>query len=178
MANVLNIPRAYIDAYDEDPQSIQRKIQIGAGVQTDPSIYARDSYRKSKINSLAIGLVSSIVYSAYEHDPTPNILVLDHVPQYACVLGLNLRYLPPSKRKDIISFVLESNRQRIKTKQPMVVDYQTIKSAIPETQYIVRLYKQILIGLRKTYTLSELPQVITESSPFQTHFAELKNARK
>jgi len=142
---------------------------IGLGL-INPNIYHSKDYQQKKIRTLGIGLLSSVVYAGFEHDTQPMILPIMQEPRYATILAYNLHYVPLDYRKAIMKMVLESNRARIKSNLPIIVDYVAIKNAIPVSQYIVRRYKQVGIGVIETYPLSEIPKVITEQSRWENHY--------
>lgn len=142
---------------------------VGAGT-IDPSIYATDSYRKKKIKKIMIGGLNRIVYGGAEHDSNPLALTIFYNPTYGAVLSYNLDYVPKKVRKAIIDFVIKSNIKRIKKGQPIIVDYYTLKKAIPVSVKIVRLYKVQLIRVIETYPLNSWGTAIEQKSSWQNHY--------
>lgn len=156
--------KEYLDAYDGyDSQ------QVGIGLM-QPDVYKTPGYSKKKIQSLAIGLLSSIVYSGYEHDQNPLILPILHESQYNTILAINLRYIPLLHRKAVMKFILESNAARIKSNQSIMIDYHSLKKSVPSIQYAVRRYKQVGIRVNETYQLNEIPQAINKRSRWENHY--------
>lgn len=149
----------------------QNQQEVGAGLIA-PNIYATPDYAERKIRSIPIGGVSDIIYSAADYDPTPTVLVIAFEPAYQTIIGLNLRYVPQRDRQAILKFVIDSNRARILSNQPMLIDWASLSRAVPRVKYITRRYKIVLVGLRKTYPLVEWPNVVKESSPYESHWRE------
>lgn len=157
------------DAYDST--------RVGAGL-INPDIYRTPGYSKKKIQTLILGGLSRIVYSAYEVSPMPLILSMGVEPQYNTVLGINLLYVPIRYRQAILKFVLDSNAARIRGNLPILVDYPSLKRAIPEVRYIVRRYKQVLIRVDETYPLVEWPNVIKKAeNTYQNTYRLIKEGR-
>lgn len=142
---------------------------VGAGT-IDPSIYATDSYKKKKIKKIMIGGLNRIVYGGAENDNNPLALTIFYNPKYGAVLSYNLDYVPKKVRKAIIDFVIKSNIKRIKNNQPIIVDYYTLKKAIPVSTKIVRLYKIQLIRVIETYPLNSWGTAINQKSNWQNHY--------
>jgi hypothetical protein len=166
-----SISKDYLDAYDGYNQQA-----VGLGM-LNPNIYATPSYQKKKVNNLAIGLISSIVYGGAEHDPTPDVLIIGYETAYNTVIGFSLRYATPKLRAAIMKFVLDSNAARIKGNQPIMIDYHSMKRAVPDCQYIVRRYKVVGISVRETYPLSEWPAIAKKTTPFDGFFMRFKDGR-
>ena len=130
-------------------------------------MYATKDYQKKKIKPLLIGGINRIVYSAFEHDPTPIILTLAYEPQYNTVLSLNLRYLKPTQKRMLLDYILKSNKLRIKQQKPLVIpEWKALKRKFPFVQLVVRRYKVISIGVIETPPLLAWPKIAEESSPY------------
>jgi len=142
---------------------------VGAGT-IDPNIYATDSYRKKKVKKIMIGGLNRIVYGGAEHDNNPLALTIFYNPKYGAVLSYNLDYAPKKVRKAMIDFVIKSNIKRIKKGQPMIIDYYTLKKAIPVSTKIVRLYKIQLIRVVETFPLNSWGTAIGQKSSWQNHY--------
>lgn len=166
-----SVSRDYLDAYDGYDQQA-----VGLGL-LDPNIYASPAYQKKKINNLAIGLISSISYGGAEHDPSPDVLVIGYEVAYNTVIGFSLRYATPKIRTAIMKFVLDSNAARIKGNQPIMIDYHSLKRAVPDCQYIVRRYKVVGISIKETYPLLEWPKLAKKTTPFDGFYMQFKNGR-
>lgn len=160
------INQDYLKAYDGYDQQA-----VGIGLQT--GTYASSQYAKKKIQNLAIGLLSEIIYSGFEHDQKPMILPLMYEGPYNTILAYNLNYVPEQHRRAIMKFVLDSNAARIRANQSMIVDYHALKRAVPSSQYIVRRYKTIGIRVLETHSLNEIPSSIKGTSRWQTHYRTL-----
>lgn len=161
------ISREYLQAYDGYDQQA-----VGMGL-INPNVYATPSYQKKKIKNLAIGLLSEISYGGAVHDPSPLVLPIFYESPYGTILGLNLRYVPENYRRAIMKFVLDSNAARIRSNQALIIDWHAMKRAIPVVQYITRRYKAIGISVKETYPLNEIPNVITQQSPWSSHYREM-----
>lgn len=145
--------------------------QVGMGL-INPNIYATPDYQGKKVQNLVLGGISRIVYAGMEHDNSPLILTMAFESPYQTILAFNLRYVPSQIRRAILKFVLEANRNRIKSNQPILVDYHALKRAVPQSTAIVRRYKNVGIHVRETLPLVEWPKVIEEQSPFQGHYKQ------
>lgn len=166
MAIISNNIKDYAAAYDGyDRQA------VGIGLQT--GTYATPAYQDRKIQNLAIGLISSVVYSGMEHDPNPLIMPMFYESAYNTIMAYNLHYVPEPHRRAIVKYVLDSNAARIQNNQPMLVDYNSLKRAIPISQYIVRRYKTIGLRVIDTYQLVEFPDAIDGVNPWQEHYRTL-----
>lgn len=150
---------------------------VGLGV-ADPNIYASDAYRRKKIKNMLIGGISKIRYAGSEHDLSPTVLTIGYEPAYATVLGYNLRYVPVKTRKAIMEYVLDTNKVRIKSNQPIIVDYEGLKRKIPETRFILRRYKTIGVNLIETVPLTEWAEIAKERSNWESHYRVLANEAK
>lgn len=149
---------------------------VGLGT-ADPNIYATDAYRKKKIKNLLIGGISKIRYSGIEHDPQPLVMTIGYEPAYATIIGFNLHYVPTVLREAIMKFVLDSNVARIKSNQPIMIDYRSLTLAIPQAKYIVRRYKAIGVHLEETIPLTEWPTVAKERSKWEGHYRLIQEGR-
>lgn len=168
MPNIISsVGREYAKAYSGADLS-----KIGLGL-ANPNIYATPDYQKKKIDSLAIGLISNITYAGAEHDRMPLILPIVHESSYNTILAYNLNYIPSHVRRAIVKFIIDSNAARIRSNQPLMVDYHAVKRAVKESQYIVRRYKQVGINLIETYPLVEIPNIIDEQSRWSNHYRVL-----
>lgn len=142
---------------------------VGLGV-ADPSIYATNAYRKKKIKNMLIGGISKIRYSGMEHDSQPLVLTIGYEPAYATIIGFNLHYVPTVVREAIMKFVLDSNAARIRSNLPIIVDYHSLKRAVPHSRFIVRRYKSIGVHLEETIPLTEWGKVAKERSKWENHW--------
>lgn len=147
---------------------------VGLGL-IQPNIYATPDYQKRKINTMAIGLISDIRYAGFENDPNPKVLAMRYIPQYNMIMGYNLRYGTPKLRQAILKFVLESNAVRIQNNQPIMIDYESLKRAVPDSQYLVRNYKVVGIGVKETYNLNEWVNLINQKSPYDGYYTQFKS---
>lgn len=150
--------------------------QVGLGL-INPDIYATPDYSKRKIQKLGIGILTEAVYSGFDHDPNPLMLPLTHEPAYNTILAYNLNYVPRNIRQAILKFVIDSNANRIRANQPILIDYQSLKRAIPASQYIIRRYKQVGIRPIESFSLVEWPEVIKRRSKWEGHYRKLKKTR-
>lgn len=167
MALINTSLKDYLDAYDGYDSH-----QVGIGLIT-PNIYATPSYQKTKIQNLAIGLISEITYSGSEHDRMPLIVPIVHESAYNTILAYNLHYVPEVYRRAIMRFILMSNDARIRNNQPLMIDYHALKRAVPVSQYIVRRYKLVGINVIETHQLVRTPEVIAGSNRWDSHFKVL-----
>lgn len=166
MANILNtLDRKTAELYNVD--DVQAFINVGLGT-ADPNIYHSKEYQRRQINHLLPGIVSRITYAGAFVDRMPLIIPIWHYNQYNAVLAYNIRYCTPTIRKAIFKYLYESNKSRIQNNQPMIVDYYSLKRAVKETEGIVRMYKQIGIGVIESFPISDTPTIINEPSPYQT----------
>lgn len=140
--------------------------KVGAGLIT-PDIYSTPEYSKKKIKNLVMGGISEVVYSGFETDRSPKLLSFAYETKFNTVLAFNLNYVPPNIRKNILKFVLDSNAARIKSNQPIIINYDSLKRAVPQVQGIVRRYKVVLLRPTKTYQLNEWPEVAKQRSKWQ-----------
>ena len=160
----------YADTYNAgDP------VEVGAGL-SNPNIYASDAYAQKKIKKILLGSLCEWSYGGAEHDRAPSVLVFSNgmVPAYNVVMGINLNYVPPPIRRAIMKFVIESNAQRIRNDQPMIVTYDMLKNKFKEVRAITRMYKQILIGNPEVIPLSEWQRVARETGRWNNHYKILK----
>lgn len=143
--------------------------EIGLGL-IQPSIYASDDYQKTKINHLVIGGLSSVIYAGFDHDPTPLILTVEHIPAYNVIVGLNLHYVPEQIRRAIVKTHIENNVNNIENGLPMKIDWHRMANAIPQVKAITRWYKQVGINVIETYGITDWPNVIQEPSRWSNHY--------
>lgn len=147
--------------------------KVGLGMQ-EPNIYATVPYQKKKIQNMVLGGISEIVYSGYDLDMRPVVLIMGFEPQYNTVIGLNLRYVPPMYRRKIMKYVLDANAARIKGNTPIIINYDSLKRLVPQVQGIVRRYKIIGIRVEKTYQLNEWPEILRIKSPHESVYKQLR----
>lgn len=167
-----SVGKDYMDMYTGyDQQS------VGLGM-INPNIYATPQYQKKKIQNLVLGGISEIIYAGMEHDTKPRILTMRYESVYSTVLGYNLNYCPPRMRQAILKFVLDSNAARIRANQPIIVDYASIKKAIPDSKYIVRRYKVVGINVRETIPLVEWPEAVKARSGWEQHYLLFKDQQR
>mgnify|MGYP006136807815 CR=1 FL=1 len=166
-----SVGKDYLDMYQNYNQQ-----QVGLGM-IDPNIYATPSYQKKKIQNLVLGGISRIVYAGMEHDKEPLILTMVYESPYNTVLAYNLHYVPMAIRKNILKYVLDTNAARIKSNQPIIVDYHALKRAVPQSQYIVRRYKIVGINVRETIQLNEWPEILKEKSKWESHYLRKETAK-
>lgn len=148
--------------------------KVGMGL-INPNAYATDAYRKTKIKTIFLGGITSMVYSGFDHDPTPTILSLFYEPAYNTIMALNLRYSDERIRRAIMKHVLEANKVRIKANQPMMVSWSALQRAVPPVAYITRRYKIVGIGVKETFPLVEWPEVAKEKSPYDGMWRRFKS---
>jgi hypothetical protein len=161
-----SISQDFIDMYDGFDSTT-----VGIGMQ-NPNIYATPEYQKKKIQKLVIGGISKIVYSGYENDLTPMCLALGVEPRYNTIIGLNLRYVPPKIRQNVMKYVLSANAARIRANQPLMINLDSLRRLIPQINGAIRRYKIVGIRVVETYKLTDWPSLITENSPFENHWRE------
>src|SRR4030066_1763690 len=129
-------------------------VKAGLGA-IDPLVYASAAYAKKKTNKILIGTINRIIYTGFEHEIQPLVLVMAYKEKYHTIIGYNLNYLPEVYRKALLNLVLKSNKVRIRKKNPIIINYSMIKRAIPPTSGAIRRYKVIGIRLLDSYRLSE-----------------------
>lgn len=160
----------------------ENQAKIGAGM-LHPSIYATPEYSETKLDNILIGGIADCIYGSFITDPQPLVLTFGVESNYNTVLGMNLRYVPAEIRKGIIKFVLDSNRARIMSNQPLLIDWKMLARAFPQyVPYITRRYKQQLLRVnnqtgRGMVPLVEWPELVNINSPFETHFAALQKKK-
>jgi len=148
--------------------------EVGAGT-INPNIYSNPDYAKKKTSTLLIGGLSQISYGGWEHDTAPLILTMHYVAAYNVLLAMNLHYVPEKIRHQIVQYILKTNKNRIKSNQPIIIDYNNMKRAIPVTSAIVRMYKLPLIRVIETYPLQAWGVAIDGKSKWDSHFKKLGN---
>lgn len=149
---------------------------VGLGI-INPNIYATPEYARKKVGNLVLGGISEIVYSGFEHDREPMFLCAGYIQQYNAVVGYNLHYCPPKMRSAILKFVLDSNAARIRSNQPIMIDYHALKRAIPDSQYIYRMLKIVGIRVIETIPLVEWPEVVKDRSKWEGHYRMIKEGK-
>lgn len=166
MATVVNLNSEWAKVYDGFDNQL-----VGLGA-IEPTIYHSKAYQKKKQRgqNVLIGGINRLMYAGYEHDRQPLVLALGYEPQYNTLIGYNLHYCPYTVRKAIVDMVLRTNIARIKGKKPILIDYQAIKAAIPDSQRIVRRYKVIGVRVEETVPLVEWRQVIREKSGWENWY--------
>ena len=152
------------DGYDEQ--------EVGLGL-SNPNIYQSPQYQKKKVSTIALGSITSCVYSGFDHDPNPDILSISYVAPYSCIMGLNLRYGNPAIRSKILKYILTSNKQRIAAKQPIMIDWHSLKKVQPEIDGMTRLYKVLGLQPRSMYHLNEWVDVARAKTPWDNHYRKI-----
>lgn len=172
MAIIDQAGQSYLAAYDGfDVQ------QVGLGT-IDPNIYATKKYQKKKIANMAIGLISSVRYAGWDNDSEPMVLVMAFEPRYNTVIGLNLRYANPKIRHAIVKYVLVSNMARIKSNQPIMINFNGLKRAVgQDVEFLVRRYKTVGLSVKETYQLTEWEALAKKPTPMDGFYAKEKRAR-
>lgn len=143
--------------------------EVGLGL-INPNIYASPEYQGKKVRNVVLGGLHRLVYAGMEHDPRPLYMPMIYEPRYNTLLGINYHYIPPQARKAAFKFILDSNVARIRSNQPIIVDYQNLKRAAPQVRGAVRRYKVVGIGGVQMIPLVEWPEVINESSGWENHW--------
>jgi hypothetical protein len=150
---------------------------VGPGT-ISPDIYKTPGYSKKKIQTLMIGNLTKIFYGGYEHQRDPLIIPFRIEPAYNTVLGIQLGYCPLEMRESVINFILKSNAARIKSNLPMIIDYDSLKRAIPAIKYITRRYKTVLIRVEESVPLVEWDRAIREEgTKWQNHWKDIKEGK-
>ena len=134
---------------------------------TQPGYYASEEYRRGKVQSLAQGIISDVVYAGFDHDPNPMIIPIMHEAPYDTILSLNLHYVPPQIRQNIIKFILETNKNRISNNQPIWIDWHQLTRVEPLAEGMTRRYKQMMLGVVTTYPITKWPEIIRRPSRFE-----------
>lgn len=169
MPNIIQgISKDILDSYEGYDEQ-----KVGMGL-INPNAYASDAYQKKKIKSIALGGISECRYAGFENDPNPVILTMNYIPAYNVVIGLNLRYGTPRLRQAILKYVLDTNKARIKSNLPIMVDYYSLKKAIPDSRYLVRMYKVVGLSPVKMFQLNEWPEVAAKKTPFDGFYTKFK----
>lgn len=151
--------------------------KVGLGMM-NPDIYKTPGYSKKKVQKLVIGGLSRVIYAGMEHDQQPLILPMVHESAYNTILAYNLNYLPRPLRQAMLKYVLDANANRIKSGQPIIVDYHALKRAIKESQYVVRRYKIVGLNVRETIPLVEWPEAIQKPGRWSGHYKKfMKSGR-
>lgn len=142
------------------------------GLGTVPGSYASDEYAAKKTDTLLIGIPSKTVYGAFDTDPQPLMVPLFYEAPYNTLMSLNLRYAPAQIRQQIMAYILQSNEARIRSNQPMLIDWNALARAVPAVRMMTRRYKLQAIRLQESYSLESLPRVLTEKSPFENIYKQ------
>ena len=177
MANVLITSKDLKDLYAN--YTGFDAVKVGAGL-ANPDIYATKAYSKTKVKDLLLGVLAKVNYIAHQYDPQPLILPIKHESAYNTILAMNLHYVGLRQRTNILKVLLDANNARIKSNLPIMVDIETITRMIPESKYIIRRYKQILIGMGQdggSIPLTEWENVIQEKSKWESHWRDVKTGR-
>lgn len=130
---------------------------VGIGTQ---DIFHSKSYAKKKIDKVLIGGLQSIRYAGFEHDPEPLLLALKYEAQYNTVIGLNLHYIPVNSRKKLIKTYLNANMARVKSQQPLLVNWDDLVSSVPEIEGAIRRYKVVGIRVVDSYPILDWDEAI------------------
>ena len=156
----------------KDPLGLYDGFQIEkvGAASIDPDLYASKSYARKKESKIIIGGINRIKYLNADHDAIPLILTIGLVPQYSAFLAYNLNYVPKNIRKAMIDLVIKQNKKRIQKNQPMIVDYATMKRAIPVSSKIVRLYKVQLTKTIEVFPLVAWGTAIDSGSKWSSHY--------
>jgi hypothetical protein len=96
------------------------------------------------------------------------------------IQALNLHYVPYRVRVNILKLILKMNASRIKSNLPIMIDLQTILKMIPEAQYIIRNYKQVLIALPSdmgSVPLVGWEEAIKQPSRYENHWRLIKEGK-
>jgi len=143
----------------------------------DPNIYSTKAYRKKKINKILIGTLNRIIYSGFDHDKEPLVLVMAYEAKYNTIIGYNFHYLPENYKRAILDVVIRSNRARIKKNNPIIVDYSLLKKAVPKSVGAIRRYKVVGVRVVDQYKLDEWPKIVKEKSKWQNIYKDPKKAK-
>lgn len=136
---------------------------VGPGT-LQPNIYATDQYARKKRDTLLIGGLADTLYAGFFVDQNPLCLSMFHEAQYNTVLSFNLHYVPQTIRLAMINVVFETNQQRIRNNQPLIIDYHLMKRRVPESQFIVRRYKLPLLRVLGNIPLSDWTTAVSRVS--------------
>jgi hypothetical protein len=153
--------------------------KVGAGL-LQPDVYKTPAYNKKKVKTILLGTLAEISYGGAEHDQSPLILPFLVETQYNTLLAFNLHYVPYTVRRNILKVILDMNYARIKSNLPIIVDYHSVVKVVPQAQYIVRRYKQVLVSLGSnggSIPLSEWDKVIKGTSKWQGHWKMIKEGK-
>lgn len=166
MAVITGLKSDWLDLYD----GFDAK-EVGIGLTT-PNIYASAQYAKKKTGKVIMGGVTDIIYTGFEHDHNPLIMAMGYEPQYNTLMALNLHYVPENHRRAIIKWILMSNMTRLKSNNPILIDYHRLKKAIPSVEGIVRRYKLVGIRVVGAVPIKDWPRAIKQPSPWQNMYKE------
>lgn len=146
------------------------KQKVGIGLLS--GAYATPEYEKKKIKTMMIGAITECVYSGMELDPKPAVLALGFEPRYNTIIGLNLNYIPPKIKRAVLKYILDANAARIASNQPLLINYDSLKRAVPQVTAIVRRYKNFGIRPIETYQLAEWPEFAKKRSRYETVYTD------
>lgn len=168
MAVVSNNKKDYLKLYQGFEQ---RDVGLGS---IDPNIYATKGYRKKKTDKILMGGLQEIRYTGAEHDLHPLILVIGYEPAYNTILAYNLHYIPDHYRQAIINYVIMSNRARINSQLPLIIDYNKIKGHIPDSAKIVRRYKLQGIKILDQFPIVDWKAEASKKSKWQNWYKKVQ----
>lgn len=156
-----SVPQSYIDDYHGFDIR-----DVGPGL-LQPNIYHSDSYALKKTSHILMGCINDCYYSSFEIDRNPLIIPFQFEPQYQTILAFNIHYIPRKYRQALARYIIFSNRHRIESNLPLLIDYQRIKQRIPAVTGIVRRYKIVLLRVNGTVPLQQWPIAIKQHSRWQ-----------
>lgn len=142
--------------------------EVGIGLQS--GTYASADYAKKKTDKLILGSLNNVMYIGFEYDKEPLALPFYVENAYNTVLSYNLHYVPISIRQAMLKYIIDTNIARIQSNQPLMVDYHSLKSAIPESAAIVRRYKVTGTRVLNTIPLRDWPKAIQVRSGWENHY--------
>lgn len=142
---------------------------VGPGTM-DPNIYATKKYAKLKVQQIFVGGLNHIQYVGHEHDKEPLALVLDYEPRYNTIIAINLHYLPISHREKLMRYIIKTNKPRIKSQLPIVLDYKSLVRTVPSIRGAVRRYKRPLSRVLEVVPLVGWGTAIQEKSKWSNHY--------
>lgn len=150
---------------------------VGLGA-IDPNIYSDKKYQQKKKQQILIGGLSELVYSGFEHDMKPKVIVMGYEPQYNTVIGINLNYGPEKVRHAIIKLIFRSNKLRIKQQKPLIIDYKMLEKVVPQVKGMIRRYKVVGIKVLNSYPLNEWETKTKGASKWQAMYRNPAIAKK
>jgi hypothetical protein len=152
------------------------KQAVGLGT-ISPDIFKTKGLRKKKVDKILIGTLNEIIYTGFENDRSPLVLVMAFESSYNTIIGYNMNYAPEKIRKAILDIVIKSNRARIKKNSPIIIDYSLIKKAVPQSMGMIRRYKIVGVKVINQYGLNEWRAVIKKKSKWQNMYKDKKRAK-